>query len=229
MYLTAFNEKYLDELIYMAHQLVDRLRSMRADILRTIRLFCKRTIDIAVSFTGLVVSAPVFALAALTIKLDSEGPVIFSQERVGKGGRIFNIYKLRTMRQDAEKDGPRWATHQHDTRITRIGAFLRKSHIDELPQLFNILKGDMSLVGPRPERPCFVETFEREIPHYAKRHQVKPGLTGLAQLRYKYDATIEDVTRKLKYDLIYVKHMCLLLDLRIMARTAVMLLFLKGI
>ena len=179
----------------------------------------KRILDVIAAVIGSIILSPLFLLTALLVKLASKGPVLYSQVRVGKDGRLFKIYKFRTMKVDAEKDtGPVWAA-ENDHRLTSIGGFLRKVHVDELPQLINIIKGDMSLIGPRPERPVFVEKFKEEIKDYGKRLHVKPGITGLAQVWYRYDETIEDVKKKLKYDLFYVKKMCLQADFNIIMRT----------
>ena len=153
------------------------------------------------------------------IKIVSPGPVTFKQQRVGQNGEIFNLYKLRTMRIDAERDtGPVWAK-KRDARLIKCGHLLRSTHIDELPQLVNVVKGDMSIVGPRPERPFFVEKLSKEIEDYKKRHRVKPGITGLAQVWHKYDETLKDVKKKIKYDLLYIRKMCPLVDFRILLRT----------
>ena len=166
-------------------------------------------------------------VTALAIKLESKGPVFYRQERVGFNGRLFNVVKFRSMRTDAEKDGPRFAAAKDD-RVTRIGAFIRKVRIDELPQLFSVLNGDMSLVGPRPERPFFVDQLTREIPYYAVRQSVKPGVTGWAQVRYHYGASLEDSAEKLQYDLYYVKNHSLFLDLVILFETIGVVLMAKG-
>ena len=188
----------------------------------------KRASDVLLSLTGILVSLPLLPFIVLAIKLDSPGPILFSQNRVGEGDRLFSIYKFRTMRQDAEsKTGAVWS-QVNDPRITRIGNFLRKSRLDEIPQLFNILKGDMSLVGPRPERPEFVATLKEHIPYYSERHYVKPGLTGWAQVSYPYGASVEDAIEKLRYDLYYIKNISLLLDMRIILRTVGVVLFGKG-
>lgn len=173
--------------------------------------------------------APVMAAVALAVKLGSRGPVIYSQERVGRFGDLFKIYKFRTMRADAEANGPVWAASEQDPRMTRIGAVLRRTHLDELPQLFNVLKGEMSLVGPRPERPHFVEQLHREIHRYDERLLLKPGMTGLAQVHYRYDQSIADVKRKLRFDLLYVKRMCPMLDVRILVWTCLVVLTGRGI
>jgi exopolysaccharide biosynthesis polyprenyl glycosylphosphotransferase len=194
---------------------------------RTYLLF-KRICDFAMALMALVLSAPVMPLVALAIKLDSPGPIFFKQMRVGVGGRVFRIVKFRTMRQDAEKNtGAVWAT-DHDPRITRIGRFLRKSRLDELPQLWNVLVGDMSFVGPRPERPEFDEELEHEVPFYRARRAVRPGLTGWAQVSHGYGNTMFDALRKVEYDLYYIKNQSLYLDLMILFRTIAVVLKLGG-
>lgn len=181
----------------------------------------KRVFDIIVSSFGIVVTSPIIFFTAIWVKVVSPGPVFFRQERVGYKGRIFSIYKLRTMKLDAEKEtGPVWAA-ENDPRLIKLGKVIRRLHIDELPQLFNVLKGEMSIVGPRPERPVFVEQLSGEIMDYKKRLRVKPGITGLAQIWHKYDETIQDVKKKIKYDLLYIRKMCLLVDLRILFMTIV--------
>jgi exopolysaccharide biosynthesis polyprenyl glycosylphosphotransferase len=188
----------------------------------------KRISDIILSLIGLVIFAPFFPLIALMIKLDSPGPVLFRQERVGQGGRIFTIIKLRSMKADAEiRSGPLWATAD-DPRTTRIGNILRKTRIDEIPQLVNVLRGDMSIVGPRPERPQFVKILAEQITFYKTRLVVKPGLTGWAQIRFRYGSSLEDALYKLQYDLYYVRHQSLWLDLMIMLRTSVIMLRFQG-
>ncbi len=193
------------------------------------RLILKRIVDLCITVIGLVITAPLMALIALAIKLDSKGPVLYVQERVGRFGDLFMMYKFRTMRVDAEVAGPVWATGDEDARLTRLGRFLRRTHLDELPQLFNVLKGDMSLVGPRPERPIFVEELNRAIPCYDERLFLKPGMTGLAQVHYRYDQSIADVRRKLRFDLLYVKRMCLALDVRILTWTIIVVATGRGI
>jgi sugar transferase (PEP-CTERM system associated) len=184
-----------------------------------LRRFFKRIGDIVLSLIGIIMVSPLLPLVALAIKLDSPGPVLFKQVRVGKADENFVIYKFRSMRQDAEKEsGAVWAK-QDDNRITKLGAFLRKSRIDEIPQLFNVLMGDMSLVGPRPERPEFVKDLKKVIPYYSERHFVKPGITGWAQVRYPYGASVEDAIEKLRYDLYYIKNYSLFFDFRIMIDT----------
>jgi lipopolysaccharide/colanic/teichoic acid biosynthesis glycosyltransferase len=179
----------------------------------------KRFMDISLSVAGAVVCAPVLLIAAVLIKIDSPGPIIYRQRRVGKNGKVFMIYKLRSMRMDAEKGtGAVWAKKK-DPRVTTFGRLMRKTHIDEIPQLINVLRGDMSIVGPRPERPEMVRDFKSLICDYEKRLIVKPGITGLAQVRHKYDETIEDVKKKVKYDILYIKKKCFWTDLGIMAQT----------
>ena len=188
----------------------------------------KRLIDVVVSLVGLVLAAPLCLLVAALIKLDSKGPLFFTQERVGQNGRLFHVIKFRTMTADAEKQsGAVWA-QKHDPRVTRIGRFLRLSRIDEIPQMVNVLAGHMSFVGPRPERPVFVEQLSEQIRYYPLRHTVKPGLTGWAQVNYPYGASVEDAEEKLRYDLYYVKNMNPLFDLNIILRTVGVILFGKG-
>jgi len=197
----------------------------RQDIVRTL---VKRCFDLVASALLLVVALPLIAVVALLIECEGGGPVIYRQERVGYRGRTFTVFKLRSMSLDAEKDGkPAWASAD-DTRITRVGKFIRRARIDELPQLLNILKGEMSFVGPRPERPEFVAMLTDQIPFYAVRHSVKPGLTGWAQVRYSYGATVEQSIRKLEYDLYYVKNHTLLLDLVILLETVRVVLLGEG-
>jgi len=193
-----------------------------------VRTFIKRVFDIVCSTLMIVLAAPIMLVTAVAIWFESHGPVLYRQERVGANGKSFNVVKFRSMRTDAEEDGkPRWAT-ANDDRVTRIGKFIRKVRIDELPQLFTVLKGEMSLVGPRPERPYFVDELTREIPYYAVRHSVKPGVTGWAQVRYQYGATMEDSIEKLQYDLYYVKNHTLFLDLVVMFETVAVVLTGKG-
>ncbi len=185
----------------------------------------KPLLDRIISIIGLIIVSPVIFAVGLIIKLTSPGPVFYTQERVGKNDRLFKIIKFRTMRIDAESQGgPVWAK-KNDLRITTFGKFLRKTHIDELPQLINVIKGDMSIVGPRPERPFFISKFKDNIPGYAKRLSIKPGITGLAQCYHKYDETIRDVQRKLRYDILYIKRMCWSLDLKIFLLTLRVSLF----
>jgi sugar transferase (PEP-CTERM system associated) len=188
----------------------------------------KRLVDIVSSVIGIGLSLSFMPLVMLAIKLDSPGPILFRQQRVGQGDKPFVLYKLRTMRQDAEQStGAVWAS-KADPRVTRLGQLLRKSRIDEIPQLINVLKGEMSLVGPRPERPEFVRKLKEIIPYYSERHFVKPGVTGWAQVQYPYGASIEDALEKLRYDLYYIKNISLLLDLRIIFKTIGVVLLRKG-
>lgn len=186
-----------------------------------------RATSAAVALVGLVVTAPVMLLAALAIRLDSPGPVLYSQERVGKDGRTFNILKFRSMRIDAEANGAQWSG-ENDPRITHVGRFMRSSRIDELPQFINILRGEMNLVGPRPERPYFVQLLAGKIPYYDLRHTVPPGVTGWAQVSYPYGASVEDAKNKLEYDLFYVKNASLALDMAILFETVRTVLWRKG-
>jgi len=187
----------------------------------------KRALDVVgVLLIGLAV-VPLLPLVALAIRLDSPGPVFYAQTRVGLGGRPFRIHKFRTMRSDAERDGAVWA-QPGDRRVTRVGRFLRRVRLDELPQLWDVLRGEMSLVGPRPERPEFTALLEREMPDYAKRHAVKPGLTGWAQVRHSYTRSVQETRTKLEFDLYYVKHVSLALDLRILLRTILVVLRMQG-
>jgi sugar transferase (PEP-CTERM system associated) len=181
----------------------------------------KRVFDVTAAVCGLILSLPLTMLSAIVVKLESPGdPVLYHQERVGLNGAPFTIHKFRTMRSDAEATtGPVWSAGDHDPRITRVGRVMRKTRLDEIPQLFNVLVGQMSLIGPRPERPSFVETLTQQIPFYGQRHVVKPGVTGWAQVRYSYGASVEDAIEKMQYDLYYVKHMSLTFDLMIALET----------
>jgi len=188
----------------------------------------RRAISIVISLIGLIISLPLLPLIILAIRLDSSGPVFYTQTRVGKGGRLFQVVKFRTMRQDAEADsGPKWAG-DNDPRVTRVGKFLRTSRLDEIPQLWCVLKGEMAFVGPRPERPEFVEWLSKEIPYYGMRHMVRPGVTGWAQIKYKYGSTVEDAREKLQYDLFYIKNASIGLDLLIVFQTVKTVLLRRG-
>ena len=186
-----------------------------------------RALDVLISLLLLVPAAPIMLLTALIVRLESPGPVIYKQDRVGLFEKEFTVYKFRSMRADAEKNGAVWASAQ-DARVTRFGKFIRKVRIDELPQIWNILKGDMSFIGPRPERMAFVTKLKETIPYYSLRHTVKPGLTGWAQVCYPYGASEEDARRKLEYDLYYIKNMSILLDINIVFKTVGVVLFPKG-
>ncbi len=194
----------------------------------TIFQLVRRGISIGISLIGLILALPLLPLIMLAIRLDSKGPVFYTQTRVGKGGRLFNVVKFRTMRNDAEAlSGAQWASN-NDPRVTRVGKFLRYSRLDEIPQLWCVLKGDMAFVGPRPERPEFVEWLSREIPYYGVRHMVRPGLTGWAQVKYKYGSTVDDAREKLQYDLFYMKNASIGLDLLIMFQTIKTVLLSRG-
>jgi sugar transferase (PEP-CTERM system associated) len=196
--------------------------------LRTSLLLARRIVSILISMTGLILVAPIFPLVALAVRLSSPGPIFFRQERVGLRGQPFTVLKFRTMRQDAEaQTGAVWAT-KTDPRVTSIGLFLRKTRLDEIPQLWNVLRGDMGFVGPRPERPEFVEWLSEQIPYYNLRHIIRPGLTGWAQVRYGYGATLEETKHKLEFDLYYIKHMSVALDLLIIFETVKTILLRKG-
>ena len=190
---------------------------------RMVSRVIKRLVDILISAGGLLIMLPLFLLIAALIKIDSSGPAIYRQTRVGLHGRPFLIWKFRSMRQDAEKSGPQWA-QADDPRISRVGRWLRKTRIDEFPQLINVLKGEMSLVGPRPERPVFVQELRNIIPYYDLRHTVRPGITGWAQVKFRYGASSEDAHMKLQYDLYYVKRLSLALDMRILVQTTQVML-----
>jgi exopolysaccharide biosynthesis polyprenyl glycosylphosphotransferase len=188
----------------------------------------KRTLDLVAALVGLTLAAPLMLMVAAAVKWTSPGPVLYRQQRVGLRGHIFRVIKFRSMRQDAEKGtGAVWAT-KSDARVTPVGGFLRKTRLDEIPQLWNVLKGDMSFVGPRPERPEFVSSLTKDIPFYGQRHSVRPGLTGWAQVRYTYGASIEDAMEKLQYDLFYIKNLSIALDLFIIANTVKTVLMRRG-
>ena len=192
-------------------------------------LLVKRLFDIVGAGIGLILTAPIVFLLAIVVKLTSPGPAFYSQRRVGRDGRVFVVRKLRSMCANAERDtGPVWTKSTGDARITRVGRFLRRTRLDELPQFWSILAGHMSLVGPRPERPEFVESLMVQIPFYGQRHVVKPGLTGWAQVRYTYGATVEDAVEKLQYDLFYIKNMSIALDLFIAFETVKTVLLRRG-
>jgi sugar transferase (PEP-CTERM system associated) len=187
----------------------------------------KRMLDLALAIIGFVLAAPLMIATAIAIRLDSPGPILYAQERVGENGGRFTLYKFRSMRTDAERGTPVWARDKDD-RVTRVGRFIRLTRLDELPQLWNVIRGDMSFVGPRPERPFFVEQLARQIPYYQQRHAVKPGLTGWAQVKYRYGSTVEDAMEKLRYDLYYIKHLSIFFDLTIVLDTVKVILFGKG-
>ena len=184
-------------------------------------MIIKRAFDIIASVCGLILASPLMLVSALLVKLDSpRDPILYHQERVGLNGAVFTLHKFRTMRVDAEAGtGPVWSAGDQDPRITAVGRFMRNTRLDEIPQLWNVLRGSMSLIGPRPERPSFVEQLTKEIPFYGQRHVVKPGVTGWAQVRYTYGASVEDALEKMQYDLYYVKHMSLMFDVLITLET----------
>ncbi len=190
-------------------------------------LATKRAIDIIASLIGILLTLPIMGAVALAILLESGKPILFRQKRVGLNGEVFEILKFRSMRQDSEQGGPSWATDK-DSRITRVGGIIRKYRFDELPQFFNILHGEMSLVGPRPEQPYFCEMLESQLPFFAQRHTVRPGVTGWAQVKYQYGSTVEDAKRKLELDLFYIKHLAVSLDLAIIFETIKVVLLGKG-
>jgi sugar transferase (PEP-CTERM system associated) len=192
------------------------------------RRILKRSADLILSITLFVLLLPLMAIIAILIKIDSKGPIFFSQERVGQNRKIYQIHKFRSMFEDAEKQcGPVWAD-ENDDRITKVGKIIRKLRLDEFPQIWNVLLGNMSFVGPRPEREFFVDQLEKIVPYYRERHSVKPGITGWAQVCYDYGASEEDATEKLNYDLFYIKNMSFLMDIMIVMRTIKIVLFLKG-
>jgi sugar transferase (PEP-CTERM system associated) len=194
----------------------------------SISKFSKRVIDIVLTLIGIIITAPLMPIIALLIKIDTSGPVLFRQLRVGEREKNFVLYKFRTMYQDAENEiGAVWA-QKNDARVTSVGKILRKTRLDEIPQLFNVLKGDMSLIGPRPERPEFVEKLKEKIPYYSERHFVKPGISGWAQVKYRYGASVEDAVEKLRYDLYYIKNLSFFLDMLIVLETVKVVLFGRG-
>jgi exopolysaccharide biosynthesis polyprenyl glycosylphosphotransferase len=195
--------------------------------IRASQQFTRQMASIGAAAFGLLLFLPFLPFVALAVKLSSRGPVFFRQKRVGMGGRIFEVVKFRTMFTDAEADGAKWAT-KNDPRVTKVGMFLRKTRIDEIPQLWNVLRGDMGFVGPRPERPEFVNWLTEELPFYYLRTLIRPGLTGWAQVRYSYGATLAETKEKLEYDLYYIKHMSLGLDLLIMFETIKTILRRRG-
>jgi len=190
-------------------------------------VWVKRVTGFTLSLIGLALLSPLILIVSILIKIDSRGPVFYKQERVGENGKVFKLLKFRSMVQNAEVNGPVWAI-EDDARITRIGCWIRKWRLDEIPQMLNVLKGDMSFVGPRPERPFFVEQLKKEIPYYNQRFSVKPGITGWAQIKYRYGASKEDALEKLKYDLYYIKNLSPLFDLMIIFETVKVVLFGKG-
>jgi sugar transferase (PEP-CTERM system associated) len=228
-YLAAVYEEYTGKIA------VENLRPswliFNPGFRKTRRLLAvKRVIDITAASVGLLLAAPVLLVLAVIIKVTSPGPVFYSQRRVGCNSQIFTVYKLRSMCVDAEKGtGAVWASRAGDARVTKIGRFMRRTRLDEIPQFLNILLGNMSMVGPRPERPEFVQSLEQQIPFYRQRHVIKPGLTGWAQVRYTYGSSVEDAMEKLQYDLFYVKHLSVSLDLFIIFETIKTVLLRRGL
>lgn len=186
--------------------------------------YTKRVFDVVLSSIGLIVAIPLMVIIGIAIKLDTKGPIFYCQERVGKNGKVYTLYKLRSMHENAEENGAQWA-EEDDPRVTKVGRFIRKTRLDELPQLFNVLKGDMSLVGPRPERPVFTYQFNEEIPGFINRLQVKPGLTGLAQVNGGYEL---GPAEKLEYDLYYIENRSIWMDIKIILKTIKVVLSGKG-
>ena len=187
----------------------------------------KRLVDVVSAILLLIVTFPFTLVTMFLIKLESPGPILFKQKRTGQYNIEFEVLKFRSMRNDAEKNGAQWAT-KNDARVTKVGKFIRKTRIDEIPQLINVIKGEMSIIGPRPEREVFIEDLEKEIPYYRFRHAVKPGVTGLAQVKYPYGASVEDAVWKHKYDIHYIKHHSLFLDIKILLLTVKTVLFGMG-
>lgn len=197
------------------------------DIMSPAGKLTKRIMDVSISVFTLLILSPVLILTALSIKIDSRGPVLYRQVRVGRKGEEFIMNKFRSMVENSEEYGPEWSG-ENDPRITKVGRLIRKLYIDEIPQMFNVLKNEMSLIGPRPERPFFVEQLKKEIPYYYKRLSVKPGITGWAQIKHKYDSSVEDVKTKIQYDFYYIENMSLKLDFKIMINTIIVILLMKG-
>jgi sugar transferase (PEP-CTERM system associated) len=213
----GFSERVLRR-IPVAHLRASELAFADELTVSPVRRFLKRAFDLGVATVLLVLAAPVMALLSVIIKLDSKGPIFYRQERVGLNGKPYHLWKFRSMRTDAEANGAVWAK-TNDDRVTRVGRFIRKTRMDEIPQVFNVLLGDMSFVGPRPERPVFVDQLKQQIPFYGLREGVKPGITGWAQIRYPYGASVEDARNKLEFDLYYVKNASLFLDVAIIFHT----------
>lgn len=197
------------------------------DIMSPAGKLTKRIIDVVISSLTLLITSPVLVITAICIKLDSKGPLFYKQVRVGRKNEEFTIYKFRSMIANSEESGPEWSG-DNDPRITRVGKIIRRLYIDELPQMINVLKNDMSLIGPRPERPFFVEQLKKEIPYYYKRLSVKPGITGWAQIKHKYDSSVEDVKTKVQYDFYYIENMSLKLDFKIMINTIIVIILMRG-
>jgi len=222
----VFREQQLRRLD-LDHLSTDWFDGVEAAVPGRLVAMIRRAADISISLAILALTAPVIAGAALLVRLTNPGPILYRQVRVGLNGAHFVLFKFRSMHVDAEALGPTWAT-RHDPRVTPVGRIMRRTRIDELPQLFNVLRGEMSLVGPRPERPHFVAQLDSQIPFHADRTRVKPGITGWAQVNYPYGASVEDARQKLAYDLYYLKHRNLLLDLTILMATVRVILFQEG-
>ena len=203
--------------------MTDGFVSFNTDFQRRI----KRAFDLILAFVIGILSLPIMMISAIIVKLESPGPIIYSQARIGENQKEFYVHKFRSMRNDAEKNGAKWAV-ENDPRVTKYGNFMRKTRIDELPQIWNVLKGEMSFIGPRPERQIFITKIEKKVPYYNLRHSIKPGLTGWAQVMYPYGASIEDAKEKLEYDLYYIKHQDFILDVIIMFKTVQTVIFGKG-
>ncbi|MGE5086237.1 MAG: sugar transferase [Bacillota bacterium] len=226
--LVEFYERHLRK---VPIQLLDYQWFIHSDgfdfLAHPVQLRLKRLIDIAISGSMLLIASPIMLLVAALIKIESKGPVLYNQTRTGQDNKPFTIYKFRSMRADAEKNGAQWAV-QNDARITKIGKFIRLTRLDELPQLWNVLKGEMSFVGPRPERPEFNDILKKQLPYYDLRHTLRPGLTGWAQVLYPYGASIEDSKEKLQFELYYIKHSNILLDLLIILKTVAVVVGARG-
>ncbi|WKE67449.1 exopolysaccharide biosynthesis polyprenyl glycosylphosphotransferase [Gallaecimonas kandeliae] len=212
------------ELLHSGYFLHQRAFSILSDKMQAMR---KRIMDLLMATAIGLFALPIMLLTALAIKLESKGPVIYRQKRVGQFNKEYYVVKFRSMRTDAEKDGAAWA-RENDDRVTRVGRFIRKTRIDELPQLINVFRGEMSIVGPRPERDVFIQELEKHIPYYRFRHAVKPGITGLAQVKYPYGASIEDAKWKHRFDIHYIKHHRTLLDLKVILMTVKVVIFGMG-
>ena len=221
-------QKWMQGQVPVEDQIFDAVVKAKSHVVMSWRAMIKRGLDVAFSVTALILGAPLLAVIAIAVKLDSKGPVFYKQIRVGRNGKFFKILKFRTMVEDAEdKSGPMWAK-ENDNRVTKLGSFLRRTHLDELPQFINVVKNDMSIVGPRPERPFFVELFRKEVPNYENRHTAKPGITGLAQIKRRYDESMTDVKKKLRYDVLYINKMCPLLDVKVIALTVMTMVLKTG-
>ena len=218
---------YLLGTVKASHILGAPLIEVYPQIMKPWEVVAKRTFDICFSLLALVLLIPIYLVLAVLIKLDSKGPIIFSQQRIGRGGRPFTIYKFRSMRQDAEKAGPALSS-EDDPRVTRVGRWLRKLRLDELPQFWNVLTGDMSIVGPRPERKHYIEQIVKHAPHYRHLHKIRPGITSWGQVKYGYAGSVEEMVRRLEFDLLYLENMSFSLDLRIILYTIIVMLEGRG-